>query len=312
MNSTLVYDETRPTVKRKAVSYARVGEEYKEIDYTPLNLIYGDGNVNSTAEDLYKWDQALNTERLLRAGTLEQAFTPSKLNDGTETGYGSGWLVKNSPGLRRIAHGGSWVGFRSLLVRYPDQRLTVIVLSNFAEFDRETAAYKIAKIYLADQMVLPSAVYIKPEALRKYVGRYLLCEWVPAGATDCEGRFDSGAYFDVTLEGEALWVKPSNRENARLDSRIGGAVLCRRRGRRALHFQQDCPRRCHQPYKMAVCGAGCAASAVSDTGEGVCPTPKCRAIPRRGTRALASLLGFGHSVDHAVPVGRRLTAARWG
>ena len=216
MNSTLVYDETRPTVKRKAVSYARVGEEYKEIDYTPLNLIYGDGNVNSTAEDLYKWDQALYTERLLRAGTLEQAFTPSKLNDGTETGYGSGWLVKNSPGLRRIAHGGSWVGFRSLLVRYPDQRLTVIVLSNFAEFDRETAAYKIAKIYLADQMVLPSAVYIKPEALRKYVGRYLLCEWVPAGATDCEGRFDSGAYFDVTLEGEALWVKPSNRENARL------------------------------------------------------------------------------------------------
>jgi len=216
MNSTLVYDETRPEVKNKAVSYARVGERYKDIDYTPLNLIYGDGNLNSTVEDLYKWDQALYTERLLRAGTLEQAFTPGNLNDGTETGYGSGWLVRNAPGLRRIAHGGSWVGFRNLMVRYPDQRFTIIVLSNFAEFDRETLVYKIARIYLADQIALPSAVKVAPEALRKYVGRYMLCEWVPAGATDCGGRLDPGAYFDVTLERGALWVKPSNREKVRL------------------------------------------------------------------------------------------------
>ena len=216
MNSTLVYDETRPKVKNKAVSYARVREGYKDIDYTPLNLIYGDGNVNSTVEDLYKWDQALYTEKLLTVRTLEQAFTPGKLNDGTETGYGSGWLVKNSPGLRRIAHGGSWVGFRSLMVRYPDQRLTIIVLSNFAEFDRETLVYKIARIYLADQIVLPRAVKVEPEALREYVGRYMLCEWVPAGATDCGGRLDPEAYFDVTLEQGALWVKPSKREKVRL------------------------------------------------------------------------------------------------
>lgn len=216
MNSTLVYDETRPKVKNRAVSYTRVGKGYKDIDYAPLNLIYGDGNVNSTVEDLYKWDQALYTERLLRIGTLEEAFTPGKLNDGTDTGYGSGWLVKNSPGLRRIAHGGSWVGFRSLLVRYPDKRLTIILLSNFAEFDRETLAYKIARIYLADQMALPRAVKIEPEALRKYVGRYMLCEWVPAGATDCGGRLDPEAYFDVTLEREALWIKAANREKVRL------------------------------------------------------------------------------------------------
>ncbi len=216
MNSTLVYDETRPKVKNKAVSYSRVGERYKDIDYTPLNLIYGDGNVNSTVEDLYKWDQALYTDRLLRAETLEQAFTPGKLNDGMDTGYGSGWLVKNSPGLRRIAHGGSWVGFRSLLVRYPDQRLTIILLSNFAEFDRETLVYKIARIYLADQMALPTAVKVEPEALRKYVGRYMLCEWVPAGATDCGGTLDPEAYFDVTLERESLWLKAANREKVRL------------------------------------------------------------------------------------------------
>lgn len=135
----------------------------------------------------------------------KRAFTPSKLNDGTDTGYGSGWLVQNSRGLRRIAHGGSWVGFRSLLVRYPDRRLTIIVLSNFAEFDRETLVYKIARIYLADQMALPAAVKVPPEALRKYVGRYMLCEWVPASATDCGGRLDPEAYFDVTLERGALW-----------------------------------------------------------------------------------------------------------
>jgi len=105
MNSTLVYDETRPKVKNKAVSYSRVGERYKDIDYTPLNLIYGDGNVNSTVEDLYKWDQALYTDRLLRAETLEQAFTPGKLNDGMDTGYGSRMVGQE---LSRIAAHCTW------------------------------------------------------------------------------------------------------------------------------------------------------------------------------------------------------------
>ena len=96
-----------------------------------------------------------------------------------------------------------------------DQRLTIIVLSNFG-VRPGNFGHKILWIYLADQIFLPTAVKVEPEALRKYVGRYMLCEWVPAGATDCGGRLDPEAYFDVTLEREALWVKPANREKVRL------------------------------------------------------------------------------------------------
>jgi len=87
-------------------------------DWNYLNGMVGDGGIYSSARDLLKWDQALYGEKLVSQATLRQAFTSGKLNSGEETGYGFGWLVRQSKASGLVvSHGGSWVGFRTAIER---------------------------------------------------------------------------------------------------------------------------------------------------------------------------------------------------
>jgi CubicO group peptidase (beta-lactamase class C family) len=174
MNNTLVSDETRPKIKNRAISYGPDGGKFVNADYTPLNLIYGDGNVNTTIEDMYLWDQALYTEKLVKAATLKQAFTPGKLASGKETGYGFGWAVGKYGGLEMIGHAGGWAGFRTDIKRFPQERFTVVVLSNLGNFRPTKISEKIAAIYLGDKLTFPAAVKVDAAILQKYVGKYEL------------------------------------------------------------------------------------------------------------------------------------------
>lgn len=151
MKRSRLYDETRPTVEKRATSY-RLAESglYRDIDYAPQNAVYGADNIYTTVEDMYSWDQALSTEKLVRAATLEEAFTAGRLNNGKATNYGFGWFLIEALGLEALAHGGSWLGFRTYILRFPDQRFTVIVLSNLDQFRPDVLATEISKIYLDD------------------------------------------------------------------------------------------------------------------------------------------------------------------
>lgn len=151
MRRSLLYDETRPTIPTRATSYKPAGNGiYRDIDYAPQNAVYGEDNIYTTVEDLYLWDQALDTEKLVKAATFQQALTPGKLNDGTATSYGFGWALERVHGLEAHAHGGAWLGFRTYILRFPSQRFTVAVLSNCAELEVDSIAAEISEIYLAD------------------------------------------------------------------------------------------------------------------------------------------------------------------
>ena len=201
MNRTLLYDETRPTVANVASSYTLKNESYNQIDYTPLNAIYGEDNIYSTVEDVYKWDQALYTEKLVKAATLKNAFTPGRLNDRTSTPYGFGWRIRSFLGLNTVGHSGSWLGFNNYLVRFPSERFTVIVLSNLAQFQPARIASKISKIYLSKKLKFPVAKYLDPNMARTYVGHY---------------EFAPGAIAEITLENNVLWIKPPGEEKTKL------------------------------------------------------------------------------------------------
>jgi len=151
MNSSVVADEARPTIAHRAISYRGEGSDAVNIDYTPLNRVYGDGNVNTSIEDMYKWDQALYTDKLVTQSTIEQAFTPGTLNDGSRTTYGFGWTIGAVNGRRMVLHGGAWVGFRTFIARIPSERFTVIVLSNRASFNPGVVGQQIAQVYLGDK-----------------------------------------------------------------------------------------------------------------------------------------------------------------
>ena len=93
----------------------------------------GPGRVSSTASDLLKWDQALYTEKLIKQSTLQEAFTPMKLNDGTISNYGFGWEIKNDPSFGKIVqHDGDNPGYKTQIIRYIDKKKTIILLNNNA------------------------------------------------------------------------------------------------------------------------------------------------------------------------------------
>ncbi len=93
------------------------------------NWLMGAGGVYASLDDLYQWDQALH--RWSAAGErTTQAFAPARLNDGSESDYGFGWNLSDRLDRRAVHHEGGWVGFRTSLIRFPEERLTVIVLSN--------------------------------------------------------------------------------------------------------------------------------------------------------------------------------------
>jgi CubicO group peptidase (beta-lactamase class C family) len=81
MKHTLVYNASRPVLHKLARGYFEENGQFQRWDY-PL-LTAGDGGLFSTLDDLFLWDQALNTERLVPKIALEQAFTSGTANDGT-------------------------------------------------------------------------------------------------------------------------------------------------------------------------------------------------------------------------------------
>jgi CubicO group peptidase (beta-lactamase class C family) len=129
MKHTVVYDADHPALHKLVHSYFGEKGQFQRWDY-PL-LTSGDGGMFSTLDDLFLWDQALNTERLVPKAVLERAFTSGTTNDSTPIGYGFGWMTNVFPGLRHVAHGGSLCAYNNYIIRFLDTRRTIVLLTNY-------------------------------------------------------------------------------------------------------------------------------------------------------------------------------------
>lgn len=112
----------------------------------------GDGAVQSTIEDLLKWDRNFYAPKLGGQALLDELQRPGVLNDGTVLTYARGLTVDEYRGLKRVQHGGSWAGYRAQFARFPEERLSVITLCNLASTDPSALAMQVAELYLADRM----------------------------------------------------------------------------------------------------------------------------------------------------------------
>lgn len=100
-----------------------------------MDGIQGDGAVNSTLSDLYKWDRALYTDRLVKKETLSEAFMPVELLDHSISEYGFGWGIQNNDKGKIVRHAGGWPGYNSFIARYIDFNKTLIFLCNVEQTD---------------------------------------------------------------------------------------------------------------------------------------------------------------------------------
>jgi CubicO group peptidase (beta-lactamase class C family) len=122
------YDWTSTIIPKRASGYTGTGKNVLNAAPLDMQQPYAAGALYSTVEDLLKWDQALYTEKLLPEAAKAKMWTPGLQN------YAYGWSVPPpSPasfGHQRIQHSGGINGFSAFLIRVPDVRATVIVLSN--------------------------------------------------------------------------------------------------------------------------------------------------------------------------------------
>lgn len=130
------------------------------------------GAFLSTVVDLAKWDAALDSGKVLKQATLDQAWTPVKLNNGTTHAYGFGWELAPIAGHKRVNHGGSLPGFRAQLSRFVDDRITVIVLTNGDNANAGGLANGVANFYIPGLLPDRKVTRVDPRILESYVGKY--------------------------------------------------------------------------------------------------------------------------------------------
>jgi CubicO group peptidase (beta-lactamase class C family) len=115
---------------------------------------FASGGLVSTVLDLAKWDAALYGEQVLKHSTFEQLITPVKLNTGDAAkvkngaGYGFGWSVGSIRGHKTMSHNGSRPGFSTYIIRFYEDKLTVIVLANEWRVDVSTLGRQVGLRYL--------------------------------------------------------------------------------------------------------------------------------------------------------------------
>ncbi len=189
-------------LEHEATGYAYEDGKFKKAMNWDMSRAGGAGALYSTVGDLYRWNEAVFNGKVLNPSSLEAAFTPVKLNDGSiPTGaggeYGYGWVISEKRGLKEIQHGGGLNGFATYLARYPAQNFTVTVLTNCAPpspgIDPGGLANDVAEIYLWEQMkprdsVMTNAT-VAANAYDDYVGQYVY------------------AILTVTKEGDRLFAE---------------------------------------------------------------------------------------------------------
>lgn len=106
-----------------------------------------DGALYMNVYDMAKWDAALYTEKLLKRSSLDQMWTPVKLNNGKTHPYGFGWALGEVKGHRYVQHGGAWQGFKAQIMRYVDDKFTVVVFANQARANQAKLAQGVAALY---------------------------------------------------------------------------------------------------------------------------------------------------------------------
>ena len=166
MNHTIAFQKGRNEVINRAFGHTKEKDSFKETDQSSTSATLGDGGIYSNLEDLAKWDDALENHTLLSEKELQPALIPAKLADGSDphwpkeanddnlhpelpVSYGFGWFLDSYQGHARMWHTGSTVGFYSVIERFMDAHLSVIILSNRTDWNREKVAQQVVDIFLS-------------------------------------------------------------------------------------------------------------------------------------------------------------------
>jgi CubicO group peptidase (beta-lactamase class C family) len=201
MKNTHFHDDHQLVVPNRAYSYARRGDGYRKAVLSYANV--GATSLFTTVRDLVKWEENLSNGKVGGPAVIEAMHTRGILNDGDTLSYAFGLGIGEYRGLRTVGHSGGDAGFRSYVVRFPEEDFAVVVLSNLGDFSPSSMARRVADVYLADRLEdeepEPTA---EPEPERPAV------EVDPVVYDDYAGDYQIGAEVVTILrDDDRLWAR---------------------------------------------------------------------------------------------------------
>ncbi|HEU4767718.1 MAG TPA: serine hydrolase, partial [Pyrinomonadaceae bacterium] len=149
------YDHHNTLLMKRATGYALTPKGYVNAPYLDMSIPYAAGSMYSTVEDLYLWDQALYTDKLLTAQSKELMYKPF-LRD-----YAYGWVVRNAAfkvndqPVQVIMHGGGINGFTTGIVRFPKEKNLIVILDNTGSQNLDRLSSTIGRIIYNQPFELP-------------------------------------------------------------------------------------------------------------------------------------------------------------
>ncbi|NIM89986.1 MAG: serine hydrolase [Candidatus Aminicenantes bacterium] len=192
------YGHHEPIFENRAAGYSWDKDHQVNASYLDMSIPHGAGALYSTVEDLYLWDRALYTEKLVSKSSLDKIFSPFKDN------YGYGWGISELFGHKRISHGGGINGFTTNISRYPDDDVCIIVLSNFDYSSTVRISRDLAAIVFGEKYEFPKErkeVKVDPKIYNAYVGQYEL---------------EPGFIITITKENERLFAQATGQPKAEI------------------------------------------------------------------------------------------------
>jgi CubicO group peptidase (beta-lactamase class C family) len=167
------YDRHDTILKNRATGYSlRDGKRVNSV-YIDMAIPHAAGALYSTVEDLFAWNEALFSDKLLSAKSREAMMTVDKNN------YAYGLFINQQHNRKMISHGGGINGFSTVLARFPEEKITVVILRNadYGDPNPSRVGQDLAAIVFGEKYEIPRervAIKIDPKILDAYIGQYEL------------------------------------------------------------------------------------------------------------------------------------------
>jgi len=225
MSDTQFYDDHERIVKNRAYSYVPVennGFKKRRLNYANV----GATSLFTTAEDLAKWVHNFDDVRVGGKDVIQQMHEQGVLNEEKKISYAFGLIIGEYQGLKTVSHSGGDAGYRSHVVRFPEQKFAVVVLSNLGSFNTSRMARLVADIYLSDiiekkqkktKQTEQEEIKIDTSWYDVFAGKYY---------------FEPGLIMTFTKEKNQLMVQMNGRPKVRLIPESENEFSIKNRGRR--------------------------------------------------------------------------------
>lgn len=172
LNNTY-YIDTSKNITNIPQGYSRFDGKLEKATLQNVTTIYAAGGIMSSVEDLFKWHQALYSNKLINHELLSKAFAPYGFADSTYSEYGYGWFIKNLDDSKTIEHAGSTDGFQSDEIYFPNENVFIVTLFNCFEQDMDWIVLSNDIARLAIGKSLNNEIQLSEDVLQNYAGKYV-------------------------------------------------------------------------------------------------------------------------------------------